>query len=228
MASEEDARSLGERAGLWLGSRLAAMLIRLLRWSNRVDWEGRDVLERIHREEGPYLLAFWHEQLLMMPYVYPGGRITVMISRHGDGEWIARTVGRFGVHATRGSTTRGGSAALRAMVRRIHDGWDGAFTPDGPRGPRRRVQPGVLQAARLSGAPIVPVAVAASRARRLDSWDRFLVPLPLGRLVFVYEEPLRVGREAGTEALEAAAAVLEDRLNAAAARAEALVGERAR
>ena len=95
-----------------------------------------------------------------------------------------------------GSSTRGGAGALREIVRRIRKGADAGFTPDGPRGPRRRVQPGVIAAARLSGKPIIPVAFSARPARRLRSWDGTLLPHPFARGLFIYGEPLRVPRSA--------------------------------
>lgn len=220
----EEAGSFGarERFLLGAGSLLAATLIRLVRWSNRVEYHGREVLESLRQGGERFILAFWHEQLFLMPYVYPGPRITVMVSRHRDGEWIARTVARFGVDSTRGSTTSGASGALRALVRKVRGGYDGAFTPDGPKGPRRRVQQGVVLAARLSGAPILPVALGCSRARRLRSWDRFLIPLPFGRVAFVYGSPLRVPPDSGEREMADAGTRLEQALDEVTYRAESL------
>ncbi len=111
---------------------------------------------------------------------------------------------------------------MRSLLRRAEDGWDLAFTPDGPRGPASAVQPGVVLAAAATGLPIQPVAVAASRARRLRSWDRFLVPLPFAAVHFVYGEPLTVPRRGD---LAAAARELANRLNGAEEEAERLASE---
>ncbi len=165
-----------------------------------------------------FILAFWHRHLLLMPYAYRGRRISVLISRSGDGELIARTVARFGIDASRGSSSRGGAAGLRELLRKGAAGYDLAFTPDGPRGPAGRVQPGVMLAAAATGFPVQPVAIAASRCRRLRSWDRFLVPLPGATVHIVYGEALAVERRADP----AAAAELARRLDAAAAAAELL------
>jgi lysophospholipid acyltransferase (LPLAT)-like uncharacterized protein len=153
----------------------------------------------------------------MMPYAYRGRRVSVLISQSRDGELIARTVAHFGIDAARGSSSRGGVAGLRDLLRKGAAGYDLAFTPDGPRGPSGVVQPGVILAAAATGFPVQPVAIAASRARSLRSWDRFLVPLPLATVHLVYGEPLRVPRRA---APEAAARDLQARLDAAAADAE--------
>jgi lysophospholipid acyltransferase (LPLAT)-like uncharacterized protein len=181
---------------------LAAILIRALRATLRLRHVGRGPLDDLDRRGVPYILAFWHGRLLLMPYAYRRGRIAILISRHRDGELIARTMGWFGHESIRDSTTRGGTAALRAAVRRLERGADVGWTPDGPRGPRFRVQGGIIQAARLSGAPIVPVVFSAAPAKRFASWDRFLLPLPLGRGAFHYGEPLRVPRDADPAAQE--------------------------
>ena len=108
---------------------------------------------------------------------------------------------------------------LRELLRKCKQGYDLAFTPDGPRGPLGVVQPGVILAAAASGFPVQPVAIAASRARRLRSWDRFLVPLPFAAVHVVYGDPLSVPRRG---APEAAAQELKRRLDAAEAAAEGL------
>ena len=118
---------------------------------------------RLRAEGRSFILAFWHGRLLLMRYAYPGKRITILISRHSDGEMIARTMELFGLHASRGSTTEGGAAGLREIVRRVRQGYDVGFTPDGPRGPCHVAQAGVVLAARLARVPIVPVGFGASK-----------------------------------------------------------------
>ena len=154
--------------------RIAALLIRLIRSTTRIRRENERVIRDAESRREPYILAFWHGRLFLMPYAYPGRRIAILISEHRDGEFISRTMNRFGFLTARGSTTRGGATGLREIVRRIRRGWDAAFTPDGPRGPARTAQPGVIAAARLSGAPIVPVAFSCSKknssGRGTASW----------------------------------------------------------
>jgi lysophospholipid acyltransferase (LPLAT)-like uncharacterized protein len=206
-------------AALSLG---AAWLIRGLRASVRLRHHGDAAVRAWEAAGERFILAFWHRHLLLMPYAYRGRRISVLISRSRDGELIARTVARFGIHATRGSSggpQKGGAAGLRELLRKSREGYDLAFTPDGPRGPVGAVQPGVILAAAATGFPVQPVAIAATRARRLRSWDRFLVPLPLATVHLVYGEPLAVPRRG---APEAAARELERRLDAAETAAERL------
>jgi lysophospholipid acyltransferase (LPLAT)-like uncharacterized protein len=143
--------------------RVAALLIRSIRWTTRIRQEGKEPVLAAIAAGRPFILAFWHGRLFLMPYAYPGRRIAILISEHRDGEMISRTMARFGFSTARGSSTRGGSGGLREIVRHIRSGFDAAFTPDGPRGPRHVVQPGVIAAARLSGAPIIPVTFSCSK-----------------------------------------------------------------
>jgi len=208
----------------FVAPRVGYWYIRLLHVTMRLEFRGREALDRARRESGQYILAFWHSRFAMMPYCYPGQRIAVVISRHRDARLLAEILMRFGYDMAWGSSTRGGVAALRAVVRRMSKGFDSAFTPDGPRGPRRRVQAGVIVAARLSGMPIVPVAFSARPARRLRSWDRTLVPYPFSKGLYLYGEPMRVSRKADEEEQERARVSLEERLDRLTDQADEQVG----
>lgn len=175
---------------------LAAGLIRLLRLTLRIHHHGDETLRQWERTGTHFVLAFWHRHLLLMPYSYRGRRISVMVSQSRDGELIARAVGHLGIDTARGSTSRGGAQGMRELLRQAKKGSDIAFTPDGPRGPRGEVQPGVLLAAQSTGWPIVPVAYVATRSKLLRSWDGMRVPLPFANVHFVYGEPLSIPRGA--------------------------------
>ncbi len=198
-------------------SLLAACFIRALRATVRLRFHGEAWVRAREAAGERFILAFWHRHLLLMPYAYRGRRISVLVSASGDGELIARTVARLGIDSSRGSTSRGGAVGLRALLRKAREGYDLAFTPDGPRGPVGVVQPGVVMAAAATGFPILPVAMAASRRRFLRSWDRFVVPLPFAAVHFAYGEPLAVPRDAE---IAAYAGELARRLDAAEAEAE--------
>lgn len=210
-----------DRLALIVAPRVAAALMRLTRLTMKLTHLGRERIDALARSERPYIHAFWHGHLFLMPYSYRGSGISIVISAHRDGELIARTMRRFGHEAVRGSSTSGGAAALRGAVRALRAGRDVGFTPDGPRGPRHRVQMGVVLAARMGGAPIVPVAFAASRGKVLSSWDRFVVPAPFSHGVFAYGEPIEVSPEADEEAMESARRTLEERLHELTSIAEA-------
>ena len=193
---------------------IAANYIRLVYFSSRWRIEGREPAEKMIRNGKPFIAAFWHGRLLMAP---TGWRRTaplaVMISRHNDGEMIARTVHHFGVNTVRGSTTRGGAKALREMLDIVKSGTNVAITPDGPRGPRMRAQAGIVLLARLSGAPIVPVTYAVSRRKLASSWDRFVIALPFSRGLYLWGDPIHVAPNADEIALEAARLEVERSLN---------------
>jgi lysophospholipid acyltransferase (LPLAT)-like uncharacterized protein len=157
-----------------------------------------------------FIYAFWHEDVLFAATLK--ARIHVLISSHGDGELIARIAGQLGRGSVRGSTTRGGMRALREMMRvgrRTHLG----VTPDGPQGPRRRVQMGTIFLAAQTGLPIVPFGVGYSRVWRAPSWDRFAVPWPGTQITVVVAPEVRVPRGLSRPQLEKYRRLVEERLN---------------
>lgn len=121
-----------------------------------------------------YIIAFWHRHLLLMLHSRYRRPIAVLISQSKDGEAIARVFDYYDVESVRGSSTRGGSAALREMIRVAREGKNIAFTPDGPKGPAQVVKPGVVSAAQATGLPIIPIAFAAKKksfSRRGTAWS---------------------------------------------------------
>ncbi|HUG41050.1 MAG TPA: lysophospholipid acyltransferase family protein [Longimicrobiales bacterium] len=162
----------------------------------------------------PVIFALWHGRLLPLTYFHRHGRIAALISRSGDGEYIARVVEGWGYATVRGSSSRGGGEALRDLVRRARDGWSLALTPDGPRGPRQELQPGVITAAQLTGLPIVPLTGGCRRAWWPGSWDKFCVPKPFSTVRVLYGEPRWVPRDADRAELARHAGALEAQLNA--------------
>jgi hypothetical protein len=158
----------------------------------RVRWVvPGNTAERLARGE-PVIYSIWHETLLPTPFTHRGLGLVVMVSRHRDGEIITRVLERSGFAAARGSSTRGGSTALREMIAAAGEGRSLAITPDGPRGPRRRVQPGVIEIARRSGLPIVPGTIETRPAHRFRSWDRMALPWPGARALLLCGEPIAV------------------------------------
>lgn len=185
---------------------LAAAAVRLLAVSLRIVVRGADRLVPLWRERRPLIYAVWHGRILMVPWLNArlrrthGARsVRVLASRSRDGEIVARYVRHFGLDVVRGSSSRGGAVALRQLAATLAAGEDVAVIPDGPRGPRCRVQPGIVALAALSGAPVVPLAFAASPARRLGTWDEFLVPMPFARCAAVFGELAFVARGADRE-----------------------------
>jgi lysophospholipid acyltransferase (LPLAT)-like uncharacterized protein len=204
---------------------LVALVVRLWIGSLRLYHRplGFDAIPRPGPCNGArYLFAFWHEDLLVPTHFYSRPDLSVMISEHADGKLIAEACRHLRVGVVAGSTTRGSVKALRkmrALAARSHL----AMTPDGPRGPRRKAQPGIVYLAAQTGLPIVPVGFAYHAARRLSSWDRFALPLPFSAVMMVSEEPISVPRGLGREELEAYRARVEAALERASAAAEELV-----
>ncbi|NJN69653.1 MAG: lysophospholipid acyltransferase family protein [Nitrospira sp.] len=143
----------------------------------RFETRSHEAVDTLYREGRHIILAFWHAQQLMIPFGYRGAGAHVLISRHGDGEIIARIIARFGHGAVRGSSTRGGAGALRALIKLGRSGRDVVVTPDGPKGPRHVAKLGVIHLAKATGLPIVPLAFACSKKNSLragtTTWSRF-------------------------------------------------------
>lgn len=175
----------------------------------------------IVQQGGGVIYTLWHGRLLPLTYFHRRQGIATLISRSGDGEYIARVVERWGYHAARGSSSRGGSAALRELVKAARHGASLAFTPDGPRGPRQKLKRGVLTAAQLSGLPIIPMSGAATRAWWLEGWDSFLVPKPFSTMYLRYGVPVYVARDATESELSALELQVEATLNELTERADA-------
>ena len=144
---------------------IGAAAIRTLGRSMRIETRGQEYIDRLYREGKRVIIAFWHAHQLMMPLTYRGTGAHILISQHRDGEIIARIVERFGFGAVRGSSTRGGVEALRELIRLGRSGVDLVVTPDGPKGPAQVVKMGVIQLARASGLPIVPLTFGCSKKK---------------------------------------------------------------
>ena len=144
--------------------------------------------------EGAIIFAFWHGNLLLQPFVYhhlrKHGRANVMISEHFDGRLIAKTMRFFGLGTIAGSTTKGGARVLRAAISTIKSGVDIGITPDGPKGPRHEIAPGVLAIAKITHVPIVTFYVQAASKWQLKSWDAFEIPKPFTHLNIFISAPI--------------------------------------
>lgn len=170
--------------------RIGPVLLRLLGSSWRATEIHFERAERVHESGRPVVFAFWHGVLLPLEYICRGRSIQVLSSLHRDGEISARLMTALGYGVVRGSSTRGSARGLLRMLARAVEGLDLAVTPDGPRGPAKRVKRGVFYLAEKSGGTLIPVGVGAARAKRMSSWDSFMVPLPFSRVAVVYGEAL--------------------------------------
>ena len=199
-----------------------AFALRTTRWT-------LDGVENVapHALGKPAVVAFWHEHLPMLPALVllaeriPGYRRTPMhalVSLHRDGRFIGDVVRRFGITPVHGSSTRGGAAVLRIMLRLLANGEIIGITPDGPQGPRRQADAGVAQLAALAGVPVLPCAARTTNRIRLGTWDRMKIPLPFGRGVMVCGTAIPVARDGWRDAVPG----IEAALNRAGERAKLL------
>lgn len=174
-----------------VGAYLIYALICLIYKTLRVTIVGQDGYRNLVETEKGVIGVFWHGRMLLMPFLYPGSNISILISAHRDGEIIANVMKLFGFGLVRGSSKKGGSAALREMLKLLKSGGDLGVTPDGPKGPAEVVKPGVAETARLSGKYVIPTTFSARHCIRATSWDRFMIPLPFSKAVLYAGAPLR-------------------------------------
>ncbi len=212
---------LGEELKIRFWTALALCALWFLAKTTRKRFIGaEDLLARWERKE-QVILAFWHGRILLMRFPYRGEKACVMNSMHRDGEIITRVLKRFGVSAVRGSSTRGWMGGLKGMIAAYRQGYDLLVVPDGPRGPRYQVKSGVLQLARVTGAPIFPVTYGAKWKITVKSWDRLLIPLPFSRITYVAGQPIQVPADASPEMMEMKRQELEHTLTTITAIADA-------
>ena len=195
---------------------MATAYMRIVRMTGRLD-----------RPEpptgGPFILATWHSRLFLLSYLRIGDRpMIALISGNRDGQLISKIARMFGILNVAGSSSRGGSQAIRELIRLSREGHSIYITPDGPRGPAMKAQRGVVEIARLTGLPILPAAASTSSGGERNTWDRILVPYPFGRTVVRWGEPIHVGENADVEAVcaqvEAALTGLQERADRACGR----------
>lgn len=208
----------------WLG----AYYIRLVYDLNRWEIVGGEVVRTFWDSGKPFILAFWHGRILMMPHCWKKEKtIHMLISQHRDGMLISQIVGHFGIHTIPGSTHKGGSIAFRTLLKALKSGECVGITPDGPHGPRMIATDGIVQVARLSGVPVIPCTFATKRRRLLNTWDRFVVALPFSRGIFIWGDPLFLPSKANAEEQETFRRRIEDSLNLITIEADRRMGHSA-
>jgi len=205
---------------------LTAQYIRLVYATGRWRIAGADAAQEMWNRQAPFILAFWHGHLLMMPKIWRrDAPIHMLISQHRDGELIARTVAHFGIQWVAGSSTRGGGAALRSMLKSLKAHEYVGITPDGPHGPAAQASDGIVAVARLSACPIIPAAWSARHMKQLPSWDRFRIPFPFTQGVFLWGTPIAIPKEASEADLEQYRIQVETALNDLSRQADAAMGQ---
>jgi len=165
----------------------------------------------------PVIFALWHDCIFTVPpvwreFVGSHRQAVVLTSASKDGAVLEAAVGRFGIGAVRGSSSRRAVAGLIGLRQAMRVGSDTCITPDGPKGPRHVCQPGIIKLAQTTGAPIIPIRCGFSSLRRLDTWDRFIIPLPFSAVRVCFGKPMRVPADLDESGFEAARNALEAEL----------------
>ncbi len=216
------------RLGAWL---IRVVLSTLGRTYRVRVVEGEQYLSRWTETQTPSILSFWHNRVFIgTHYVYHhllhrGFKIAVLTSQSRDGELVARVAEQWGLSVVRGSSSRGGLQALRALHRAVtRESYSPIMIPDGPRGPIYQFKAGVAVLAQTTGAPILPMGLAAQRFFTLGSWDRLIVPWPFSRVAIAFGEPQSLPRKLTDEALESECRRLESLIDELTLKAESELG----
>jgi len=215
-----------------VGQRITAFLIRsmirLIIVTLRLRVVGEKYLEEARKvsTSDRVILALWHGRQFPLIHVLRDKNLAVLASLSRDGTLVSLVLEGMGYHMLRGSTSRGAVRGLVSTIRAVKDGYDTAFTVDGPRGPQRVVKPGILYTAMKTGATVVPVTSAARRALVFHkSWDNYILPLPFTKVVVLYGEGMMVPKDSDVDDLERIAAGLGEHLDRLTAEAEDMLSE---
>ena len=212
---------------------LVANYLRFAGWTMRWQVIGRDAAEAAWQGDDGVICCFWHGRLLYAPKIWPTRTqpVAVLASRSRDGDMITNITERFGIRSIRGSSSnskkdqdKGALRAFRDMVAQVKSGHAMAITPDGPRGPRMRAASGVARLAKTTRATVLPFTWSSTNARQFKSWDRMMLPMPFGRGVIIWADPIEIPDRLDADGVEALRLRIEASLNDITRRADALCG----
>ena len=193
---------------------LGWLFVLLLGKTLRIEAKGEETVKRLHEKGERVIYAFWHGRMFLPAYHLRNQGIYALVSRHRDGEYLARILHHLGSRTIRGSTAHGGGRALLLMARKLKEDFDSAFTPDGPRGPIYKAKPGVIRLAQKTQMPIIPLSSNAHRKKVYrDNWSKFILPRFFSRGLIIYGEPIRVPPKASQKIIKEKTIRLENTLN---------------
>ena len=215
-------KSLLTVIGRALAGRFGWLAFHLLGRLTRTEIVGEEHLRRLRASGSSFTFMLWHGKLMLPVFWFRGQHITALVSRHRDGEMLARTLLRLGYRTIRGSVTSGGHEALSEMIRLLREpARELAIIPDGPKGPARVLKPGIVVAAQRTGTAILPLTFSSSRYFIVRSWDRFHIPRPFSHSVVLVGTPIEPPPPTTEGGLDTATAFVEAQLNALEAQADA-------
>lgn len=215
-------------------TKILAALIYAYLWvvyrTSRWEMQGYDVVLNNANQQKKQIFLFWHGRISMMSFFKPKNQDTYLISsRHRDGQLMAGLMRHFGIKMIYGSSRRAGSSkdrggreALVQAMRKLKENAALALTPDGPRGPRMRVGGHVVDIAKRTGAEIIPMSFSSTHGKLFDSWDRFFLPLPFGKMIYLAGNPITIVPDADSEMVEKTRKKIEDDLNALTRQADSI------
>ena len=195
----------------WAATRFAKLLFLTVKKEYQ-PFDG-NLSPKVRTDPGRSIYAIWHENLLYPAIIFGHPNIAVLISKHADGQILASLIHSMGMGTVLGSTNRGGVDALRKLIAEDAPWSHLAVTPDGPRGPRRIVQPGIIFVAAKTGMTIVPCGVAYRKPFRAKSWDRFAFPKPFGKVVLVTGTPISIPNSIRPDTLEPFRLMVQDEMD---------------
>ena len=173
----------------WIGAKYIKFVSFTTKWS----FINKKYVENLWKKNESFILCFWHGRLLMMPLSWNNKKkINVLISAHSDGQLLSKTVKYFDIKTIIGSSSKGGSEAIRNIIKSLKSGISIGMTPDGPRGPRMKINSAIIKIASLTGNKIIPLSYSVKKKIFLNSWDKFLVALPFGKGCFIWGKPIKI------------------------------------
>ena len=173
----------------WIG----AKYIKFVSFNTKWSFINKKYVENLWKKNESFILCFWHGRLLMMPLSWNNKKkINVLISAHSDGQLLSKTVKYFDIKTIIGSSSKGGSEAIRNIIKSLKSGISIGMTPDGPRGPRMKINSAIIKIASLTGNKIIPLSYSVKKKIFLNSWDKFLVALPFGKGCFIWGKPIKI------------------------------------
>ncbi len=174
---------------------LAWFIINIISKSLKIEFMNGDIVERLRNEGKRIIYVLWHGKLFLATYTHRKKNIVILTSLSKDGDMLTAILEKFGYKCVRGSSSRGGTKALREMIRAIREGYDCAVAVDGPKGPLHEVKPGAIFLSQLTEAAIVPVTFKVEKKKVFEkSWDKFELPMPFSKARVVYGTPFYVNR----------------------------------
>ncbi len=179
----------------FFGNLFLTRLVDVLCKSLRINYINKTVLEKLEENNQNYVVAFWHETMLLPWYLHGGKRFAALTSKSKDGDLLAKQLKYWGYEVVRGSSSKGGDVALGIMIDYAKNKFSIAITPDGPRGPLHKFKAGAVITAKKSGVPLILLGIGFKKKKYLNSWDRFQIPIFFTKANVIYSEPIYVAQD---------------------------------